>query len=223
MQATSPRRNCLSLRPSGCGTISFRVSPCRLFKREGQCQLVSSMISAYWSELLQGILKLTHFICVTAMANLFLLQLNYLHRMSARVLCVLVWLHAAGRVREYDLNYNCYEVHRCMDLADQARVIVTLKQHDSATDNPHRLAGLASIAHAWIRCAVLAATALTILCIVTIRPMRDRNYQFFLVVHGVLSLCVFRCIPKRISINKFCQHCIGGFVLPRTRVRVRST
>ncbi|KAJ3493941.1 hypothetical protein NLJ89_g10910 [Agrocybe chaxingu] len=76
-------------------------------------------------------------------------KLNFLHRMAARSLCLLVWIHAAGRL--------------------------TLGLHDDEV-----------ITNAWIRCGVLAISSLTLLCFLTLRPIRERNYQVFLGVHFVL-------------------------------------
>lgn len=84
--------------------------------------------------------------------------------------------------------------------ADQTRVSEKIREHRSATDYPHRLQGNTSITYPWIRSGILSGTALIVLCIVAIRPVRDRNYQFFLVAHGVLALCGF-CIPVRITID----------------------
>ncbi|RDB30770.1 putative ferric reductase transmembrane component [Hypsizygus marmoreus] len=81
-------------------------------------------------------------------------KLNYLHRMSARVLCVLIWLHGAGRMK---LGMN----------------------------------GTVGWDHPWVQCGLLAATSLTILSITSMRSLRDRNYEIFLVIHFVLAfICV---------------------------------
>lgn len=77
-------------------------------------------------------------------------KLNYLHRMSARVLCVLLWVHAAGRIK-----------------------VGMVKSFAWALP--------------WIQCGVLSSTAFTILCIVSVRPLRERNYEVFLVIHFVMS------------------------------------
>ncbi|KAG6853299.1 hypothetical protein C0991_005354 [Blastosporella zonata] len=73
-------------------------------------------------------------------------KLNYLHRMTARVLCVLIWVHAAGRIKI-------------------------------------GLIGTVSLQISWSQCGVLAATALTILCLVSLRPLRQRHYEIFLIFH----------------------------------------
>ncbi|KAG5642176.1 hypothetical protein DXG03_003439 [Asterophora parasitica] len=73
-------------------------------------------------------------------------KLNYLHRMIARVLCVLIWVHAAGRLKL-------------------------------------KLKAGSSLEHPWVRCGILASTSLTLLCILSIRPLRNRNYEVFLVIH----------------------------------------
>ncbi|KAF8813105.1 hypothetical protein BYT27DRAFT_7181675 [Phlegmacium glaucopus] len=58
------------------------------------------------------------------------IKLNYFHRMAARVLCVLIWIHAGGRV---------------------------------------------------------TGSALTLLCFLTIRPIRERNYEAFLLIHFIFA------------------------------------
>ncbi|GLB45169.1 putative ferric reductase NAD binding domain [Lyophyllum shimeji] len=78
------------------------------------------------------------------------LQLNYLHRMSARVLCVLLWVHAAGRIKI-------------------------------------GMVGSTSWTHPWIQSGLLASTAFTILCLVSIRPLRERGYEIFLAVHFLMA------------------------------------
>ncbi|RDB30109.1 Ferric/cupric reductase transmembrane component 1 [Hypsizygus marmoreus] len=81
-------------------------------------------------------------------------KLNYLHRMSARVLCILMWLHGAGRMKL-------------------------------------GLAGRVAWVNPWVQCGMLATTSLTLLSIVSIRPLRERNYEVFLAVHFLLSfICV---------------------------------
>ncbi|RDB30601.1 Ferric/cupric reductase transmembrane component 1 [Hypsizygus marmoreus] len=77
-------------------------------------------------------------------------KLNILHRMSARVLCVLVWLHGAGRIK--------------VGLLDDEAII-----------------------HRWVQCGFLAGSALAILCITTVRPIRERSYEVFLMVHFILA------------------------------------
>ncbi|CAA7270026.1 unnamed protein product [Cyclocybe aegerita] len=81
-------------------------------------------------------------------------KLNFLHRMAARSLCLILWIHASGRL--------------------------TLGLHDDEV-----------ITNAWIRSGVLAITSLTLLCFLTLRPIRERSYQVFLGVHFVLA---FVCI-----------------------------
>ncbi|KAJ7626199.1 iron reductase [Roridomyces roridus] len=80
-------------------------------------------------------------------------KLEYLHRLSARVIMVLFWAHAFGRVA------------------------LEISPLDAVTP--------------WFRIGVAGASALTILCLLSIRPLRTRNYEFFLALHlllGVLAL-----------------------------------
>ncbi|KAJ7111813.1 ferric reductase NAD binding domain-containing protein [Mycena epipterygia] len=76
-------------------------------------------------------------------------KLEHLHRVMARVICVLFWVHAFGRV--------------ALDLAD----------------DPTQY---------WFKCGVMGASALTLLCLLSIRPIRSRNYEVFLYIHLVLGV-----------------------------------
>ncbi|KAK0489535.1 FAD-binding domain-containing protein [Armillaria luteobubalina] len=80
-------------------------------------------------------------------------KLNYLHRMVARVLCVLIWVHAGGRMKL-------------------------------------GLAGAVTWNHPWVQCGLLAGVSLTLLSLVSIRPIRDAGYEVFKVVHLALA-CIF--------------------------------
>ncbi|KAK0439364.1 iron reductase [Armillaria borealis] len=80
-------------------------------------------------------------------------KLNYLHRMVARVLCVLIWVHAGGRV-------HCFFL---------------------------LLAGAVTWDHPWVQCGLLAGVSLTLLSLVSIRPIRDAGYEVFKVVHLALA------------------------------------
>ncbi|KAH9475881.1 putative ferric reductase transmembrane component [Psilocybe cubensis] len=75
-------------------------------------------------------------------------KLNYLHRLSARVICILVWIHAGGRIT--------------IGLLDDEAIV-----------------------NRWVQCGVLAGTTLTLLCILTLRPVRERNYELFLIIHFI--------------------------------------
>ncbi|KAF8155465.1 ferric reductase NAD binding domain-containing protein [Crassisporium funariophilum] len=79
-------------------------------------------------------------------------KLNYLHRMSARVIVILGWVHAAGRI-----------------------------------SSPSRLLDDEVITNHWVQCGVLAASSLTLLCFLTIRPIRERSYEMFLLIHFVFA------------------------------------
>ncbi|KAJ7767302.1 ferric reductase NAD binding domain-containing protein [Mycena metata] len=78
-------------------------------------------------------------------------KLEHLHRVMARVLCVMFWIHAIGR--------------GILGLADDA------------TTHWH--------------IGVLGASSLTLLCLLSVRPLRSRSYEVFLVLHltlGVVAL-----------------------------------
>ncbi|KAL0959531.1 hypothetical protein HGRIS_011244 [Hohenbuehelia grisea] len=77
-------------------------------------------------------------------------KLNYLHRMTARALAILTWVHGAGRIM----------------------LGVT---------------GAVSWSHPYIQVGVLASTALTVLSIISLRPLRERGYEFFAVAHFLLA------------------------------------
>ncbi|KXN81188.1 Ferric/cupric reductase transmembrane component 1 [Leucoagaricus sp. SymC.cos] len=99
-------------------------------------------------------------------------KLIYLHGMASRVLVVLVWLHAGGRIQ----------------LGLEGKVAITVPV---------------------VQAGVLAGVALTLLSIVSIRPIRDKAYEFFLIVHLVLALiCIFSAYFHAASFN------FGQFVWP---------
>ncbi|KAF8998384.1 ferric reductase NAD binding domain-containing protein [Cyathus striatus] len=78
-------------------------------------------------------------------------KLNYLHRVSARVICVLIWIHAGGRMT-------------VGLVADEA------------------------IVNRWVQCGLLAAITLTLLSLVTLRPIRERSYESFKIIHTIFAL-----------------------------------
>lgn len=80
-------------------------------------------------------------------------KLNYLHRMCARAIVPLIWLHAGGRI--------------------QLGLVA-----GTALDNDY------------MRCGVLAATSLTLLCIVTLRPVRRLEYEAFFITHLILVMII---------------------------------
>ncbi|TFY81287.1 hypothetical protein EWM64_g2726 [Hericium alpestre] len=77
-------------------------------------------------------------------------KLNFLHRMFSRSLCIILWIHAGGR----------------LSLG---------------------LSGETSIHEYIARCGILAITSLTLLCILTVRPARRVEYEFFLILHFFLA------------------------------------
>ncbi|KAF8809124.1 hypothetical protein BYT27DRAFT_7188217 [Phlegmacium glaucopus] len=77
-------------------------------------------------------------------------KLNYFHRMAARVLCILIWIHAGGRIT---LGF---------------------------TDDD-------ALVNSWIHWGISAGSALTLLCFLTIRPIRERNYEAFLLIHFIFA------------------------------------
>ena len=45
-----------------------------------------------------------------------------------------------------------------------------------------------SLVNVWVRCGILAISTLTLLCFLTLRPIRERNYEAFLWIHFVFTL-----------------------------------
>ncbi|KAF8160384.1 ferric reductase NAD binding domain-containing protein [Mycena galopus ATCC 62051] len=85
----------------------------------------------------------------------------HLHRVVARVICVMLWVHAFGRVSSEAFS---------------------LPPSSSSDIEPTAY---------WFRIGVTGASALTILCFLSIRPLRSRNYELFLYIHltlGVITL-----------------------------------
>ncbi|KAI0055563.1 hypothetical protein BV25DRAFT_166890 [Artomyces pyxidatus] len=76
-------------------------------------------------------------------------KLNYLHRMCARTVCVLLWLHAGGKIK--------------------SGIAVELSEN-------------------YIRAAITAIVAFSVLLLVSIRPARQLGYEFFVIAHFCLIL-----------------------------------
>jgi ferric-chelate reductase len=49
------------------------------------------------------------------------------------------------------------------------------------------LVGDEDVLNRWVQCGFLAASALTVLCVTTLRPIRHRGYEIFLFVHFLFS------------------------------------
>ncbi|KAF7337128.1 Ferric/cupric reductase transmembrane component 1 [Mycena venus] len=80
-------------------------------------------------------------------------KLNLLHRVVARVLCVVLWIHAGGR----------------------------LKQNGAAEN-------MQDFGEAWFRWGFVSVTALTMLCFLSVRPLRKRGYEMFIVAHFFVAV-----------------------------------
>ncbi|KZT21943.1 hypothetical protein NEOLEDRAFT_717549 [Neolentinus lepideus HHB14362 ss-1] len=76
-------------------------------------------------------------------------KLNYLHRMTARVAFVILWMHAGRWMPRAMLPETYYH-------------------------------------QAWMQCGVLGLVAFTILCFASIRPAREKAYEWFLWGHFAL-------------------------------------
>ncbi|KAJ7148930.1 hypothetical protein C8R43DRAFT_952173 [Mycena crocata] len=77
-------------------------------------------------------------------------KLEHLHRATARVICVMFWVHAFGRI------------------------VLTIDPDQMPTY--------------WFRIGVASTVALTILCLLSVRPIRARNYEVFLYMHLSLGM-----------------------------------
>ncbi|KAJ6577039.1 ferric reductase NAD binding domain-containing protein [Mycena vulgaris] len=86
---------------------------------------------------------------ITLLTGISFDKLNLLHRVVARVLCVLLWIHSGGRVS-----------HSNMEDFEEAS----------------------------FRWGFVSATALTMLCFLSVRPLRNRGYEMFLVAHFFVAV-----------------------------------
>ncbi|KAK0217354.1 ferric reductase NAD binding domain-containing protein [Armillaria nabsnona] len=82
-------------------------------------------------------------------------KLSILHRTVARSLCVVLWIHASGRI-------------------GIENTISPLSLREAR----------------WLQCGILAMTSLTVLSIVSIRPLRSSRYDMFKIVHFVFGTIV---------------------------------
>ncbi|KAJ7697664.1 ferric reductase NAD binding domain-containing protein [Mycena rosella] len=96
---------------------------------------------------------------LTLLTGISFEKLNILHRISARVLCVMLWIHGAGHVRG------------------------SLPPLLSG-----RAGNLAELQETWFRCGILAISSLTLLCILSLQPLRSRAYEAFLVAHFIFGV-----------------------------------
>ncbi|KAK0203870.1 iron reductase [Desarmillaria ectypa] len=82
-------------------------------------------------------------------------KLSILHRTVARALCVILWVHASGRIK--------------IGLAKKSISPSILREER------------------WLQCGILALTSLTVLSIVSIRPLRSARYDLFKIVHFIFG------------------------------------
>ncbi|KAH7903964.1 hypothetical protein BJ138DRAFT_1073787 [Hygrophoropsis aurantiaca] len=116
----------------------------------------------YWSNR-AGMLAASQFPLVTALGtknNVVSLvtgvnseKLNFVHRIMARVLMVLLWIHGGSEVYFYSIFKE-------------------------------------SIRLAWLRVGITAVVALTLLSIVSLRPVRQGAYEFFFYMHFSLVIII---------------------------------
>ncbi|KAK7018473.1 Ferric/cupric reductase transmembrane component 1 [Favolaschia claudopus] len=86
---------------------------------------------------------------ISALTGVSFDWLQILHRTCARVLCVVIWVHAFGRV--------------------YISVTIDLEEH-------------------WFRLGIVAASSLTLLSLLSIRPLRSRNHEVFLYLHAIFAI-----------------------------------
>jgi hypothetical protein len=110
--------------------------------------------------------------------------------MTARVLCVLIWVHASGRVSP-NASTSVHDSDQLTPTCGLDKAWVSLPYFYSPLaikPTSFRLFDAYSIDYAWLQCGLLAATSLTVLSVVSLRPIRERNYELFLLIHFVLAL-----------------------------------
>lgn len=99
-------------------------------------------------------------------------QLNYIHRMTARVSFLLIWVHVGGK-------------------ASVAPASLRLAQLTFPSSQLPFFVHYPTIWQVWyIRVGLTALVAATLLLIVSLRPIRARAYEVFYFAHFLLVLCV---------------------------------
>lgn len=89
--------------------------------------------------------------------------------MTARVVFVLVWVHALYRM----IASNSGSVSPPLSLFRAYIVCISFKR---------------DLGDAWLRVGLVAAVGFTILCLVSLRPVRAKRYEFFFYTHFLLVL-----------------------------------
>ncbi|KAL0959061.1 hypothetical protein HGRIS_014361 [Hohenbuehelia grisea] len=138
----------------------------------------------YWSNR-AGSLAISQFPLITALGtknNLISMitrvsfdKLNFLHRMIARVVFVLIWVHGAGRLAK-GLRPGQWEQTWC-----------------------------------WL--GVFAAVAFTVLCIISLRPIRAKSYEFFFYTHCALVLMLMVGGYYHATYRKFHWYMVPCFII----------
>ncbi|KAH7890610.1 ferric reductase NAD binding domain-containing protein [Phlebopus sp. FC_14] len=119
----------------------------------------------YWCNR-AGTLATSQFVLITALGtknNLVTLvtgisygKLNYIHRMTARVVLVLLWVHTGGEI---------------------------------VANTPLK----AILKEPWLICGFVGVIALTILCMISVRPIRAAAYEVFFYAHFAMVLIFLVC------------------------------
>ncbi|KAJ7584441.1 ferric reductase NAD binding domain-containing protein [Mycena floridula] len=101
-------------------------------------------------------------------------KLNYLHRMSGRMLLVLIFIHIGARAKQ-GLGEDLYE--------------------------------------AWLHAGIAAVVALTILCIVSLRPIRTRQYEMFFYIHLFMVVIMMITIYYHLREFRFDRFIWPAFII----------
>ncbi|KAJ7185905.1 ferric reductase NAD binding domain-containing protein [Mycena filopes] len=86
---------------------------------------------------------------LTFLTGISIDKLNILHRIAARVICVMLWIHGIGKVSSFNIE---------------------------------------DLQQPWFQCGIMAVSSLTLLCVFSVRPLRSRGYELFLVAHLLIAL-----------------------------------
>ncbi|CAK5266548.1 unnamed protein product [Mycena citricolor] len=81
-------------------------------------------------------------------------KMNLLHRVVARALCVMIWIHGAGRV------------------------YIAIGNGENAQN----------VQEGWFRWGIAAAVPFTLLCVFSVRTVRKRSYEAFLIAHFFVAI-----------------------------------
>ncbi|KAJ7448009.1 ferric reductase NAD binding domain-containing protein [Mycena latifolia] len=110
---------------------------------------------------------------ITFLTGISFDKLNILHRIAARVLCVMLWIH----------GFRSF--HR--KVSPSSKYMGDIATHKNPLLSG-RAGNLEDLQETWFRCGIMAISALTLLCILSVQPLRSRAYELFLVAHFSFAL-----------------------------------